>query len=108
MECDDVYYVWPHTKKPATVQAAIASGDHTALQAISYHNICNAFWSIQNGGNPRNIHGMTPGELLHAVELGLMKYGIRGFAITCGLNPNNDKSPLLLLQIMECYAKGIG
>ena len=51
---------------------------------------------------------MTPGKPLHAIELGLMKYAIRGFAIACGLNPDNDKSPPLLLQVIERYAKRIG
>ena len=39
---------------------------------------------------------MTPGEPLHAIELGLMKYAIRGFSIALGLNPDSDGSGLLL------------
>jgi hypothetical protein len=51
---------------------------------------------------------MTPGEPLHVIEFGLMKHGICGFAIACGLNPKNDKSPPLILQIIECYPRRIG
>ena len=107
IECDDVNYPWQHTY-PSTVQEAIATGEKTALQAISYHNLRNAFWNIQNGNNLRNIHGMTPGEPLHAIELGLMKYAIRGFSIALGLNPDSDGSAPILFRVIERYARKIG
>ncbi len=108
VECDDVNYPWQHTY-PSTVQDAIATGENSALQAISYHKLRNAFWYIRNGNNLRNIHGMTPGEPLHAIELGLMKYAIRGFAIALGLNPDKDsKSFPVFFRIIERYARQIG
>jgi hypothetical protein len=52
---------------------------------------------------------MMPGEPLHAIELGLMKYAIRGFSIALGLNPDKDSGSFpVLFHVIERYARQIG
>jgi hypothetical protein len=55
---------------PELVQSAIDADDKEGLKALSQHPIQNAFYEgICLGGNKRGIHGMSPGEPLHVLEL---------------------------------------
>ena len=45
------------------------------LRAISQHYVSNAWYNIRfNQLNDRGIHGATPSEMLHALQLGIFKY----------------------------------
>jgi hypothetical protein len=57
----------------------INSNDLESFISIFQHPIINAFYHvICLGGNPHDIHGMTPGEPLYVLELGLFKIRIKG------------------------------
>jgi hypothetical protein len=69
----------------------------------------NAFYNskLDIGRYPRGIHGMTPGEPLHVVDLGLFKYGLEGFFICLGMNPKS-KAPCKILMELDSIARRIG
>jgi hypothetical protein len=108
MECDNAFYPWRHVF-PEDVQALVKADDHVGLKAISQHHIRNAFYNpkLNIGLNPRGIHGMTPGEPLHVVDLGLFKYGLEGFFICLGMNPKS-KGPCKILMQLDSMARRIG
>jgi hypothetical protein len=106
-ETDNVDYEWDHIL-PAQVQGLIDANDKEGLKAISQHPILNAFYTdICLGGNPRGIHGMTPGEPLHVLELGLFKMLIEGFYVNLGYKPNSKSYPKILEQL-DVWARKIG
>jgi hypothetical protein len=68
-QTNNVDYEWEHIL-PELVQSVIGANDKEGLKALSQHPIQNAFYEgICLGGNKRGIHGMTPGEPLHVLEL---------------------------------------
>ena len=75
---DDPAYPWQHTL-PSDVQALMDNRDWKGLQAISQNPINNAFYKLCCGGNIRNIHGMTFGESLHMIDLGLIPMSLEQF-----------------------------
>jgi hypothetical protein len=106
-QTDNVDYEWEHIL-PADVQVHIDAKDKEALQSISQHPIRNAFYvGICLGGNIRGIHGMTPGEPLHVLELGLFKIVIEGFFVNLGYNPWSKAYPKILEQL-DVWARRIG
>ncbi len=108
MECDDAFYPWCHVM-PNAVQALVKANDLEGLKVISQHNVRNAFYhpDLNIGVNPRGIHGMTPGEPLHVVDLGLFKYGLEGFFICLGQNPKS-KAPCKILMQLDSMARRVG
>jgi hypothetical protein len=106
-QTDNVDYEWEHIL-PADVQIHIDANDKEALRSISQHPIRNAFYlGICLGGNLRGIHGMTPGEPLHVLELGLFKIVIEGFFVNIGYNPWSKSYPKILQQV-DVWARRIG
>jgi hypothetical protein len=96
------------THLPAQVRCLIDAKDKEGLRSISQHPIRNAFYTeLCLGGNPRGIHGMTPREPLHVLELGLFKIVIHGFLINLGYKPNS-KSYSKILQWLDVWARKIG
>jgi hypothetical protein len=77
MDCDNAFYPWWHVK-PDVVHSLVVSNDLEGLKAMSQHPLKNAFYNskLNIGRNPRGIHGTTPGEPLHVVDVGLFKYGL--------------------------------
>jgi ribosomal protein L40E len=66
-QTDNVDYDWEHIL-PEQVQSVIDANDKEGLKALSQHPIQNAFYEgICLGGNPRGIHGISPGEPLHVL-----------------------------------------
>jgi hypothetical protein len=76
---------------------------------MSQHPLKNAPYNskLDICRNPRGIHGMTPGEPLHVVDLGLFKYGLEGFFICLGMNPKS-KAPCKILMELDSIARRIG
>jgi len=62
-------------KTPKMINRLVRRNDVDALNAMSQHNINNAFHKLQFGKhNERGIHGACPSEMLHAILLGLFLY----------------------------------
>ena len=59
------------------------------------------------GGNVRGIHGMSPGEPLHVLELGLFKLAMEGFCINLGFKPKSKSFPKILKEL-DVWARRIG
>ena len=87
-EIDNAFYDAEH-HTVQQVQDLVAVGDDLGLQAISQHNVPNAFYHPSLGINdePWGIHGITPGEPLHIINLGLFGYALMGFYVALGMNP---------------------
>ncbi len=106
-ETDNVDFDWEHIL-PEQVQSVIDANDKEGLKALSQHPIRNAFYEgICLGGNRRGIHGMSPGEPLHVLELGLFKMMIEGFYVNLGYKPGSKSYPKIL-QLLDVWARKIG
>ena len=103
---DDPSYPWQHTM-PKDVQTLVDDGDLEGLQAISQNPINNAFYKLCCGGNMRNIHGMTFGETLHMIDLGLIPMSLEQFFIQLGSNPEKKGTTILLMEL-DSMARRIG
>ncbi len=102
-QTDNVDYDWEHIL-PEQVQSVIDAKDKEGLKALSQHPIQNAFYEgICLGGNTRGIHGMSPGEPLHVLKLGLFKMMIEGFYVNLGYKPGSKSYPKML-QLLEVWA----
>ncbi len=108
MDCDNAFYPWQHVM-PDAVHALVVAKDVDGLKAISQHDLKNAFYNpkLDIGGNPRGIHGMTPCEPLHLVDLGLFKYALEGFYICLGMNLKS-KGPSKILMELDSMARRVG
>ena len=107
LETDTVDYPWSHIL-PSDIAALVSAGDLDGLKNISQHPIRNAFYEgVCLGGNPRGIHGMTPAEPLHLLELGLFKYTVEGFCVGLGYIPTS-KSPPKILKEIDTWARAVG
>jgi hypothetical protein len=81
LSTDDPYFAFNYVKQN-TVQKLIASRDSSALADMSQHLLPNAWHKIKFAGDcKRGIHGATPAEILHMIQLGLHKYLIAGFFV---------------------------
>ena len=70
------------------------------MKAISQHYVRNAFYEgICLGGHPQNVHGITPGEPLHVVDLGNFKGANLGFMVNLGFNPETKSYPKILVEV---------
>ena len=49
------------------------------LNAISQHNIVNAFDRIILGNHPTGLNALMPAEILHQMFLGVVEYALSGF-----------------------------
>ena len=106
-QTDNVDYDWEHII-PSQIQNLVDSNNLEALKSISQHPIVNAFYrGICLGGNPRGIHGMTPGEPLHVLEIGLFKIVIEGLCVNLGYKPKSKSYPKIL-QELDVWARRIG
>jgi hypothetical protein len=106
-QTDNVDYDWEHIL-PEEVQSVIDAKDKEGLKALSQHPIQNAFYDgICLGGNTRGIHGISPGEPLHVLKLGLFKMMIKGFYVNLGYKPGS-KSYHKMLQLLDVWAQRIG
>jgi hypothetical protein len=106
-QTDNVDYEWEHII-PELFQSAIDANDKEGLKALSQHPIRNAFYEgLCLGGNKRGIHGMSPGEPLHVLELGLFKMMIKGFCVNLGYKPGSTSYPKIL-QLLDVWARKIG
>jgi hypothetical protein len=102
---------------PDAVQALVKVNDVKGLKVISQPHVQNTLYipKFNIGRNPQGIHGMTPGEPLHMVDLGLFKYGLEGlfkyglegFYICLGMNPKS-KWPCKILAEVDSMAWRIG
>jgi hypothetical protein len=82
----------------------IDANDKECRNALSQHPIRNTFYEgICLGGNKRGIHGMSPGEPLHVLELGLFKMMIKGFYVNLGYKPGSTSYPKIL-QLLDVWA----
>ena len=94
-----VDYQWHHIV-PEDIEALLVAGDHQGLKNISQHPIHNAFLDrLCLGGNQRGIHGMTPAEPLHLLELGLFQYAIEGFCVNLGYSPKSKSYPKIIKEL---------
>ncbi len=100
-----VDYLWGHIL-PEEIEALYSAGDFTGLKNISQHPIRNAFYDgVCLGGNRRGVHGMTPAEPLHLLELGLFKYTIEGFCVALGYSPTSKSYPKIIKDLDNwCYS----
>ena len=106
-ETANVDYLWHHIV-PEDVGSLMAAGDFYGLKQISQHPIRNAFQDgVCLGGNPRGVHGMTPAEPLHLLELGLFKYTVEGFCVNLGYSPKSKSYPKII-QALDTWARQIG
>jgi hypothetical protein len=107
-QTDNVDYEWEHIL-PSHVQNLIDTNDlDDALKSISQHPIVNAFYhGICLGGNPHDIHGMTPGEPLHVLQIGLFKIVFEGLCINLGYKPKSKLYPKIL-QERDIWARRVG
>ena len=83
---DDPTYPWQYTF-PKEITDLMEAEDWDGLKAISQHPIKNAFYKLDCGGNERNIHGMSMGEILHMIDLGLPPRSLDQFYIGLGVTP---------------------
>jgi hypothetical protein len=72
---------WFTYTKQRHVQWLIKNNDTNSLVAISHHNVCNAFHGVCFGGDSRGVHGATLFEILHANQIGIVKYAKNYFFI---------------------------
>ena len=103
---DDMKHPWQHTK-PEEVTALLDAEDWDGLKNISQHPIRNPFYRLDVGGNKRNIHGMSFGEVLHVVDLGLLPIILEQFYIALGSNPKK-KGTTVLLMSLDSMARRVG
>jgi hypothetical protein len=76
-------------------------GDNeSGLKAISQHYVQNSFYEgICLGGHPQNIQGISPGEPLHVIDLGLFKGCTLGFMVNLGHKPQTKSYPKILVEV---------
>ena len=106
-ETANVDYLWRHII-PDDIKTLLAADDLQGLKNISQHPIRNAFYDgVCLGGNRRGVHGMSPAEPLHLLELGLFKYAIEGFCVNLGYSPKSKSYPKIIKDLDD-WARRIG
>ena len=103
-EFTDEPYMRYESKHPMMVQELIDRKDTTGLQRLSQQNIQNAWYSVRFGlHNPLGIHGATPLELLHWLQLGKYKYLRQMFFAQTGKSSILSKNVNRLAILMGVY-----
>ena len=98
----------PNAAYPLTCQSDIDSmvlrQELEELASMGQHNILTAWYhsGITFGGNPRGIHGVTPSEPLHQIDLGIFKYLVGVFFADLG------KDKCKLHAVVDQWARRIG
>ena len=87
---DQVYFdEEPARKTPAMILNLIKTNNRDRLKELSQHPIWNCFYSHQFGKhNTAGIHGATPMETLHWVQLNMYKYNRECFFTQTGDKTN--------------------
>jgi hypothetical protein len=107
LETSNLEYAWDLIV-PQDITGLVDVNDYAGLQAISQHYVRNAFYEgICLGGHPNGIHGITPGEPLHVVDLGNFKGATQGFMENLGFNPATNSYPKILVGV-DNWARRIG
>jgi hypothetical protein len=107
-EMATVDYLWHHIL-PEDIKALLASGNFQGLKSISQHPIRNAFYDgVCLGGNHHGVHGMTPVEPLHLLELGLFKYAIEGFCDKLSYLPKSKNDLKIIKKDLDNWGWHIG
>ena len=65
------------------IQDLIDRNDLDGLLKLSHHWVQNAWHWVDFGGDKYGVHGATPPEPLHWLQLGLIQYAIIGFLKRC-------------------------
>ncbi len=85
---------------PQDITSLVDANNHAGLQKISQHYVCNAFYEgICLGGHSNGIHGITPGEPLHVIDLGNFKGANKGWIENLGHNPQTKSYPKILMGV---------
>ena len=105
-ESDNVNYdIESNYTYPDVITELIRNQDKVGLRGMSQHPIDNVFYTsgICVGGNARNVHGMTPAELVHVWLLGLVQYTIEGYFVVLGYNlgKKGSHAPVVVSHIDE-------
>ncbi len=107
LETSNLDYPWDLIV-PHDITSLVDEEDFGGLKAISQHYVRNAFYEgICLGGHPNGIHGITPGEPLHVIDLGNFKGATQGFMENLGLNPSTKSYPKILVGV-DNWARRIG
>jgi hypothetical protein len=93
---------WFTYTKQRHVQWLINNNDTDSLAAISHHNVCNAFHRVCFGGDSCGVHGATLFEILHANQIGIVKYAKNYFFMECLSECNCVKVDALAYKLSEC------
>lgn len=73
-DADNPLARYPPKTQPE-IQKLVQKGKLTKLQSISQQYIQNAWYDVRfHSANDCGIHGATPSEKLHAIQLGIFKY----------------------------------
>ena len=98
----------PMSNYPLTLQSNIdtlvENGDMSGLKNMSQYSF-HTVWKklgITFGGNPRGIHGVTPSEPLHMIDLGIFKYLVQVFFAVIG------SKDCKLHSLVDTWAKRVG
>ena len=98
----------PFSNYPLTLQSDIdklvEDGDISSLKNLSQYNFQSVWKSlgITFGGNDRGIHGVTPSEPLHMIDLGILKYLVVVFFASIGSQDSK------LHSLVDTWAKRVG
>lgn len=103
-ELTDEPYKRYQLKNPKMIQDLIDAQDEEGLKAVSQQNIQNAWYLCRFGShNILGIHGASPLELLHWLQLGKYKYQRQMFFAQSGKSSNLSKSINKLAVLMGIY-----
>jgi len=93
-------------KTPEMIQDMIDQNDKDGLQSISQQYLLNAWYEIRFGlHNGLNIHGATPAEMLHWLQLGKYKYLREMFFTQTGKKTKLSKRINTLAKTMGVFYK---
>ena len=86
------------------IDQLVLHNDIKELKQMSQYNFHSAWYklNITFGGNPRGIHGVTPSEPLHMIDLGIFKYLVEVFFQDIG--PSECK----IHSLVDSWAKRVG
>mgnify|MGYP001787486850 FL=1 len=104
-DTDEPYIRFPK-KTPKMVQDLVDVNDELGLQAISQQYLQNAWYNVRFGShNNLNVHGATPVEMLHWLQLGKYKYLREMFFTQTGKSSKLSKRINALAKTMGIFYK---